>query len=122
LSDNRSCQGQSLVTAVVRIGHFRLAAGSGNIEPMLDERHEAALREIVALHRALDALERSLVASARAMGATWADLAEPLALSKQGVRKRHLAVDPIFARRGERPPTLAEYHAEMDAALGVARE
>jgi hypothetical protein len=110
------------VTAVVRIGHFRTRPGSGNIVLMLDDQLEAALRELVTARRAIDALEISLVVSARAMGATWAELAEPLALSKQGVRKRHLSVDPIFARRAERPPTLAEYHAEMYAVLGVARE
>jgi hypothetical protein len=30
---------------------------------------------------------------------------------------RHLAGDPIFARRSHRPPTIDEYHAEMFAAL-----
>ena len=51
--------------------------------------------------------------AAREHGATWSELGEPLGLSKQGARRRHLAIDPIFARRPRRPPTIDEYHAEM---------
>jgi hypothetical protein len=78
---------------------------------------DRALREIVAARVALDGLEATLVARARSNGATWADLAGPLNLSKQGVRKRHLAVDPIFARRSGKPQTIEEYHAELAAAV-----
>jgi hypothetical protein len=77
---------------------------------------ENALREIVAAHAALDSLEATLVALARSRGANWSELAIPLGLSKQGVRKRHLAIDPIFARRALRPQTIDEYHAELIAA------
>ena len=84
---------------------------------MIDESTDTALREIVAVRKAIDSLERTLVARARLHGATWSDLAAPLGLSKQGTRRRHLAVDPIFARRSCRPPTIAAYHAEMAAAL-----
>jgi hypothetical protein len=83
------------------------------IEPSI----ESALREIVSAREALDSLERTLVVHARSYGSTWSDIAGPLGLSKQGVRRRHLAVDPIFARRSRRPPTIAEYHAEMFAAV-----
>jgi hypothetical protein len=120
LSDNARCRGQSLVTGVVRIGHFRAAPGTGNIQPMLDDRLEAALLEVTVARRALADLEASLVVQARAVGATWTEIAAPLSLTKQGVRKRHLAVDPIYARRTQRPPTLDEYYAEMYAALGRA--
>ena len=84
---------------------------------MIEESIDVALREIVAARAALESLEQTLVARARSHGASWSDLAEPLGLSKQGVRKRHLARDPVFARRRQRPPTIAEYHAEMVAAL-----
>jgi hypothetical protein len=84
---------------------------------VLDERIDRALRELVAARAALDSLETSLVVCARSRGASWSELATTLGLSKQGARKRHLAVDPIFARRPARPPTIEEYHAEMRAAL-----
>jgi hypothetical protein len=72
-----------------------------------------ALREIVALRAALDSLEATLVIRARSHGATWPQLAQPLGLTKQGVRRRHLHNDPVFARRPARPQTIDEYHAEM---------
>jgi hypothetical protein len=78
---------------------------------------DAALREIVATRAALDSLETALVVRARSRGCRWSDLAAPLGLTKQGVRKRHLSVDPIFARRPQAPQTIAEYHAELAAAL-----
>jgi hypothetical protein len=87
---------------------------------MLDDRLEAALLEVAVARRALADLEAALVVQARAVGATWTEIAAPLSLTKQGVRKRHLAVDPIYARRTQRPPTLDEYYAEMYAALGPA--
>jgi len=36
---------------------------------------------------------------ARRRGCGWRDLGEDLGLSAHGVRKRHLAVDPIYAWR-----------------------
>jgi hypothetical protein len=78
---------------------------------------ESALRELVATRAAIDSLEATLVVRARSEGATWDDLAAALGLSKQGARRRHLAIDPIFARRPQRPPTIAEYHAEIAAAM-----
>ncbi len=79
----------------------------------------AALREIAAVRVALDSLEARLVVRARANGATWSELGDPLGLSKQAVRKRHLADDPIFARRKKRAPTIDDYYAEMERALGI---
>ena len=88
---------------------------------MVDEAIEQGLEAIVAARGALDSLERMLVARAREHGATWSELGEPLGLSKQGARRRHLAIDPIFARRPRRPPTIDEYHAEMLASLRARR-
>lgn len=90
---------------------------------MLDDDIDA-LRDLVAARVALDAREAELVVRARAHGATWADLGRSLGLSKQAARKRHLAIDPIFARRARRAPTIEEYHAEIAAAMraeGAAR-
>jgi uncharacterized protein YggE len=78
---------------------------------------ELGLREIVAVRVALESLEAALVARARAQGATWSELAPLLGLSKQGVRTRHLAIDPVFARRPQRPPTIDAYHAELAAVV-----
>jgi len=78
---------------------------------------EAGLREVVAAREALDSLEAALVARARSRGSTWLELAGVLGLSKQGVRKRHLAVDPIFARRPRRAQTIDEFHEELTEAL-----
>ena len=86
---------------------------------MIEGTVEAALREIVAVRSAVDSLEATLVARARLRGATWSELAAALDLSKQGARKRHLAIDPVFARRRARPQTIDEYHAEMVATLGA---
>ena len=76
-----------------------------------------ALRELVALRAVLDSLEKGLVVRARLDGATWLDLAAPLGVSKQGVRKRHLSHDPVFSRRSAKPQTIDEYHAEMAAFM-----
>ena len=78
---------------------------------------ESALREIVAVREVLETLESTLIVRARKNGATWSQLAGPLGLSKQGARKRHLAVDPLFNRRSTKPPTIEEYHAEIRAAM-----
>lgn len=84
---------------------------------MIESTVDTALRELVAARAALDSLEAMLVVRARSHGATWSDLATSLGLSKQGARKRYLAIDPIFQRRSQNPPTIEEYHAEMRAAL-----
>jgi hypothetical protein len=62
----------------------------------------SGLREIVALRAVLDALEAELVISARGRGYRWRDLGEDLGLSAHGVRKRHIASDPIHAWRAQR--------------------
>jgi hypothetical protein len=62
----------------------------------------SGLREIVALRAVLDALEAELVVGARGRGCRWQDLGEDLGLSAHGVRKRHLASDPIYAWKQRR--------------------
>jgi hypothetical protein len=84
---------------------------------VLEATVDAALREIVVTRAALDSLEAALVVRARSRGATWTQLAAALGLTKQGVRRRHLSVDPVFARRLRAPPTIEEYHAELVATL-----
>ena len=76
----------------------------------------SGLREIVALRVVLDALEAELVVGGRLRGYPWSVLAEDLGLSPWGARKRHLAVDPIYARRPAREPTLADVLAALDEA------
>lgn len=66
----------------------------------------SGLREIVAVRAALDALETELVVGARSRGYSWRELGKDLGLSAHGVRKRHLAVDPIYAWRSQRDPWL----------------
>ena len=63
---------------------------------------EEALRGVVAARAALADLERALVVQGREQGASWAQLAAPLGISKQAVRQRHVAVDPIAAQRPRR--------------------
>lgn len=84
---------------------------------MLSRDIDEALREIVAVRARLASREAELVTRARSYGATWVEVGEALGLSKQAARQRHLAIDPIFARRPQRVPTIAEYHAEMIASL-----
>ena len=63
----------------------------------------SGLREIVALRAALDALEAELVVGARLRAYGWNLLAaEDLRLSPAGVRKRHPALDPLYARKRAR--------------------
>ena len=84
---------------------------------VIESTVETALRELVATRVTLESLEATLVARARSRGASWPELAAPLGLSKQGVRKRHLAIDPIFQRHSLTPPTIEEYHAEFVATM-----
>jgi hypothetical protein len=60
---------------------------------------DVALREIVAARAALNSLEATLVIRARSYGRSWSELAEPLGVTKQAARSRHLARDPVAARR-----------------------
>lgn len=77
----------------------------------------SGLREVVAARAALDSLEAQLVVHARLGGCTWAELAQDLELTAGGVRRRHLAVDPVFARGALQPPSIDEFHAEFVAAM-----
>jgi hypothetical protein len=74
------------------------------------------LRELVAARAALDRLEAALVREGRRRGYTWADLGAALGLSLYGVRRRHLAIDPIYAWKRARPPTPQEEIAQLVAA------
>ncbi|HUP33177.1 MAG TPA: hypothetical protein VM184_09115 [Gaiellaceae bacterium] len=60
---------------------------------------DVALREIVAARAALDSLEATLVVRARSYGRSWSELAAPLGVTKQAARSRHVARDPVAARR-----------------------
>jgi hypothetical protein len=80
-----------------------------------------ALRELVAVRAALETLESKLVVVARRRGVSWGELARDLGITPQGARQRHLAVDPIAARRPRRQSAMAAFYAELDAAI-AARE
>ena len=79
---------------------------------------DEALRAIAGARMALTRLERSLVIRARSQGRTWSELALPLGISKQAVRQRHLAEDPIAVRQGRRRLTDDEY---LERVLAWAR-
>lgn len=82
-----------------------------------DDVVRTGLREIVALRAALDALEATLVVEGRRRGYRWADLGDDLGLSSHGARKRHLAIDPIYAWKKQRPPSPAEELRALLASL-----
>ena len=67
----------------------------------------------VAVRAELDARAQERTVLARSSGCTWAELGEEAGLSAVGGRRRHLGVDPIFARRLPKPPTIDEIHAEL---------
>ena len=69
----------------------------------------SGLRELVVVRAQLHALESELVAGARRRGHKWRELGDDLGLSAHGVRKRHLAVDPIYAWKSQREPALTDY-------------
>lgn len=71
----------------------------------------SGLREIMAARAALDRLESELVVGARGRGYKWRELGEDLGLSAHGVRKRHVAVDPIHAWKVQR--TLDEHAGRL---------
>jgi hypothetical protein len=75
----------------------------------------SGLREIVALRAVLYSLETEFVIGARGRGCKWRELGEDLGLSAHGVRKRHLAVDPIHAWRSQRAPGLAALLEERES-------
>ena len=79
---------------------------------------DEALRAIAGARVALTRLERSLVVRARSQGRTWSELARPLGISKQAMRQRHLAQDPIAARPRQRRLTDDEY---LERVLAWAR-
>ena len=78
-----------------------------------------ALRELVAVRAALEALESKLVVAARRRGVSWGELAVDLGITPQGARQRHIAVDPVAARRPKRQSAMAAFYAELDAAIAA---
>jgi hypothetical protein len=82
------------------------------------EEIDEALRAIAGARVALTRLERTLVVRARSQGRTWSELSRPLGISKQAVRQRHLAEDPIAARPRRRRLTDDEY---LERVLAWAR-
>jgi hypothetical protein len=88
---------------------------------VLSESLDEALRAIVSARVELAEREIDLVVRARSQGASWQQIGESLGLSKQAVRKRHLAVDPKRAQNANNPPTIAEYHEEMMRVLRARR-
>lgn len=67
------------------------------------------------MRAALDALETELVVGARSRGYSWRKLGEDLGLSAHGVRKRHIADDPIYAWRSQRDPWLEATSDERES-------
>ena len=91
-------------------GHFRAGRFVGDDAAVVapygpDDLVRSGLREVVAARAALDALEASLVVEGRQRGYRWSVLGAELGLTRHGVRKRHLAIDPIHAWKQSRPPT-----------------
>jgi hypothetical protein len=76
-----------------------------------------AIREVVAARSVLDALESQLVITAREQGASWGALAADLGVTRQGARQRHLAVDPVAARRPKPQSAMDAFYAELHAAV-----
>ena len=60
-----------------------VASGATSADPAL------GLRSVAALRRLADRLEDLQVASARARGWSWAEIAAALGVSKQAVHKKH---------------------------------
>lgn len=79
---------------------------------------DEALRAIAGARTALTQLERRLVVRGRSQGRTWSQLAQPLGISKQAARQRHVADDPIAAGRPRRRLTDEEY---IERVLAWAR-
>jgi hypothetical protein len=77
------------------------------------------LRELVAVRAALDSLEVALVIEARRRGFRWRELGADLGLSAHGVRKRHVAQDPIRALR--RPHEPMSFEELRDALATMTR-
>ena len=68
-----------------------------------DDVVHAGLRLVAAARETLDRLEAALVVEGRRRGYRWADLGADLGLGLHGVRRRHLARDPIYAWKQSRP-------------------
>jgi DNA-directed RNA polymerase specialized sigma24 family protein len=58
------------------------------------------LRAVAALRKLLEQLEAAQVASARAQGWSWQDVADVLGVSRQAVHKKHAVRRGLLAGRG----------------------
>ena len=82
-----------------------------------DDPIRVGLRELGAVRAALDWLEAALVIEARGRGYRWHEIGADLGLSAHGARKRHLAQDPIRARRQPHEPMSFEELRDALAAM-----
>jgi hypothetical protein len=86
-----------------------------------DDLVRVALREIVAVRSALESLETKLVIEARRRGHRWRELGADVGLTAHGMRKRHVAHDPIRAqRRPQEPLTFEELRDALAAMTSAA--
>ena len=88
----------------------------GELQTVTFMRAGLALREIAALRRVLDSLEAELVRNARLDGASWTTIAAELGLTRQGARRRHLAIDPLPPRPKQPVSGLDAYLEQLKAA------
>lgn len=76
-----------------------------------------ALTAVTSLRTRLDALEREHVADMLGGGATWADISEPLGITRQAAHHRHRHVPPAKA-----PEAPASAEVQRILVTGIARE
>jgi hypothetical protein len=109
-----------------RNGHFRGTRRGATMSPVFapygpNDVVRAGLREIVAARAALDRLEAALVFEGRRRGYRWAVIGAELGLTAHGARRRHLAIDPIYAWKRSRPPApeeeLRRFLASLDGKM-----
>ena len=71
----------------------KLASAAADRDPA------TGLRAVAALRRLLEQLEATQVASARASGWSWQEIAEVLGVSRQAVHKKHARRGRLVGRR-----------------------
>jgi DNA-directed RNA polymerase specialized sigma24 family protein len=72
----------------------KLASAAADRDPA------TGLRAVTALRRLLEQLEATQVASARASGWSWQEIAEVLGVSRQAVHKKHARRGRLVGRTG----------------------
>ena len=73
--------------------------------------HVTMLACVPTLRAAVDELEVALVELARSCGATWGEIARPLGVTRQALRRRHLEIEPL---RGRQSPAAKNIHSPSD--------